>query len=675
MTHLSTWAASIALTCATLMACGPPISGIPENGCPLSDQSVCLCPDGTYKALLCASDGTIYCSCPSFPAVMTPSDLDASPDLSQDLGEPEDMPVDMPPEEMGIDMLADMPVDMPSDMPVDMCAQDDAGCPPIDCDTLLAQGDLPTPWSQQELGFKPEDLESSYGFGRDRLCMRAAGNDVWSSSDRFYYVSQPYTGDFDLSVKVSELTGDQDYTKLGIMFRTLTDATSPFVMLQLTRSQGSSMLARDVAGERAAVTAPQLPPQAPYWLRLIRHEDTFHGYTSPDGAAWKPLAAFDASGMAKTGRVGFALASRNPLAHADVTLDEIEFRPVDPGMADCPAGIACDEVNTYRGIDMAVKSGLNMQNFQGQFVDTITVTRADGQSVGTLHDALQQANQNAQSGGYTIIDVDTTQVTTPIEVIASGSPRAANVWLRGNGATIRSAPSETNTLLKLDEHVVIEGFRFLDSHNAIVMDTEGGASSKRRDGIWIHHNSFDQCDQTCIRLSPTLSTDDRHITISHNTFGEDSTIQIDAIDASNSCDPTVASCLLNEQNLSLSIHHNLFGTSVHSGYPRGGAQALYYNNVIRALRAPGLDMSEQGRLLSRRNIYTGTGTQTPVDVFTRGAAINNETDFFEQGATRNTVSFPLPESMFPDYFTFYYLSRDVLIDALEDNAGPPAASP
>ncbi len=659
---------TMALLSLSFTACGPPIAGLTSSECGVAKGSACLCPDGIYYALVCAPDGSLYCACgqlntrASVTQDMSPSPDMHAPDMMPELDMMQPDAADMPP------VVEDAPADLNQE---DMCS--DGSCaPPRNCEEVLRDEALPASWKARSIGYRDEDLPPKYGFERGRLCMRAAGNDIWDTSDRVFDVSFPQDDHFDLSAKFTQLTGPEDYTKTGIMFRESDAHDAPFVFLQLSQNKGVNMLARDEAGNQAAATANQLAPSAPIWLRMIRQGSVFYGYTSTDGNTWKPLSAFDTSTMPESGTLGVLLASNDPTTYAEATVEEIVLDDSPDTTLPCPGNIACDEVNTYRGIDVASKGGLDMAKFRGPDVIELTVTRAGGQSVGTLHSALLTANQRAKEGLYTIIEVDLPDMSVPIQVRSSGSPRAANVWIRGHGAIIESTSGDRNELLKLDDRVILEGFHFRTSSSALVMDRENigdDASPVRHTGIWIHHNSFDDCSGPCIRLAPTEVNRPRHVTISHNNFGTQSIDDIDAIDASNQCSAPNSPCEFKEGHLYMSIHHNYFDEGVQSGYPTGGAQIFYYNNVVYELADTGLDLNATSNFLSRRNLYrTATGAGS-IDVFPRIATVNNETDIFERAATRR-ASDRVPDILYPDYFTYYYLSRDHLVSTLVDETGP-----
>lgn len=49
--------------------------------------------------------------------------------------------------------------------------------------------------------------------------VRAAGADVWGTSDQFNFVYQPVSGDFEVAVRVDSITATSSWAKTGVMVR------------------------------------------------------------------------------------------------------------------------------------------------------------------------------------------------------------------------------------------------------------------------------------------------------------------------------------------------------------------------------------------------------------------------------------------------------------------------
>jgi predicted small secreted protein len=148
--------------------------------------------------------------------------------------------------------------------------------------------------------------------------VRGSGADIWNRADAFQFVSQPLSGNGSITARVVSQTNTNAWAKAGVMFRETLSAGSTQAFTAITPARGSVLQGRFTTGGGSVNTnGPSV--KAPYWLRIVRADNTFTGYVSPDGVTWTLITRYTI-GMASQAYVGLAVAS-----HADGVLSTAVF--------------------------------------------------------------------------------------------------------------------------------------------------------------------------------------------------------------------------------------------------------------------------------------------------------------------------------------------------------------
>jgi mono/diheme cytochrome c family protein/regulation of enolase protein 1 (concanavalin A-like superfamily) len=153
-----------------------------------------------------------------------------------------------------------------------------------------------------------------------------SGTDIWGTSDKFRFVSQTFTGDGEIIVRVTSQTNTNPWAKAGIMFRETLNANSRHAMMVLTPSNGTAFQYRTAtAGTSLNVSAASVP--APNnWLRLTRRGNIFTGYRSSDGVTWTQVGTATIP-MAAAINVGLCVTSHANTTRSTATFDNLQLRP------------------------------------------------------------------------------------------------------------------------------------------------------------------------------------------------------------------------------------------------------------------------------------------------------------------------------------------------------------
>ena len=110
---------------------------------------------------------------------------------------------------------------------------------------------------------------------------------VTNTSDGFYFLAAPRSGDFDLSVRVASLInpGGSNSCRIGLMARASTAANAPYAFTHFRGNGPHSYQARLTAGTAPYTSTGSTSYVLPYYLRLVRSGDNFTAYYSPEGGA------------------------------------------------------------------------------------------------------------------------------------------------------------------------------------------------------------------------------------------------------------------------------------------------------------------------------------------------------------------------------------------------------
>lgn len=158
--------------------------------------------------------------------------------------------------------------------------------------------------------------------------LRSSGRDIGGAADQFHFAYQQRTGDFDVQVRVQNLTITDAFVQAGLMVREGLDAGSRFAGVFSSSAQlGTFFESRATA---SAVTQSVAPPAGfrvnypEMYLRLRRAGNVFTGYASFDGKTWQQAGTSTLT-LPNSVFFGMALASLNTNKAATA-----EFRDIIP---------------------------------------------------------------------------------------------------------------------------------------------------------------------------------------------------------------------------------------------------------------------------------------------------------------------------------------------------------
>lgn len=150
-----------------------------------------------------------------------------------------------------------------------------------------------------------------YFYSGGAYTVSGSGSDIWNASDQFNFASTQLTGDGVIEARVLTTQNTDYWTKAGLMFRNSLAAGSTDAYVTMTPHNQVQFLDRPTAGMNAADSGDASNVPFPMWMKLVRQENSFTGFWSPDGKTWTQLGAPVKINMAATVYVGLVSSSHN----------------------------------------------------------------------------------------------------------------------------------------------------------------------------------------------------------------------------------------------------------------------------------------------------------------------------------------------------------------------------
>jgi hypothetical protein len=157
----------------------------------------------------------------------------------------------------------------------------------------LASPGLVSPWRTSDVG--AVDVAGSASYASGTYTIDAGGTWIYSTSDAFRFVYQPWRGDATLIARIDSLTlGGGTDSAAGVMLRSTLDAGSPVATMLVFSSGKAKFRSRGTAGASITSVGPSSGSGAPRWVKLVRTGNHFDGYLSTDGSTWgSPVGSAD----------------------------------------------------------------------------------------------------------------------------------------------------------------------------------------------------------------------------------------------------------------------------------------------------------------------------------------------------------------------------------------------
>ena len=226
---------------------------------------------------------------------------------------------------------------------------------------------VPSPWVAADIGTPALAGSATYASGV--FTVRAAGTDIWGTSDQFRFVYQPITGDVEVIARVDSITNAHAWSKAGVMIRSSLSPGSAHGLALVSSGKGSAFQRRTASGGVSTNTlGPSVAP--PRWVRAIRLGTRVTAFTSTDGQTWSRIGS-DTIALGSVAYVGLAATSHNASALTTVGLSNVTVVrlgvPTSQAAADIGAPTIPATVSSSGGTYTVSAAGLDIWNTADQF--------------------------------------------------------------------------------------------------------------------------------------------------------------------------------------------------------------------------------------------------------------------------------------------------------------------
>ncbi|KAL7550659.1 hypothetical protein ACHAWF_013875 [Thalassiosira exigua] len=179
----------------------------------------------------------------------------------------------------------------------------------------------------------------------DGIHVAGSGDNIGGSYDQFHYMSEPYSGDIDVRVHVTDMAnpGNHASAKAGILLRANREPNSMYAYALMTYGEGVKMQYRRSQGGGAGTsgTDPKVNVDDA-WLRIVKKMETVEFYRSDDdGASWILQGTETLFFPEDTFHVGLAVSSKHngylaEATFADYDVAQYVFPTSAPSVSSAP---------------------------------------------------------------------------------------------------------------------------------------------------------------------------------------------------------------------------------------------------------------------------------------------------------------------------------------------------
>ena len=270
---------------------------------------------------------------------------------------------------------------------------------PANCD------DVPQEWSHTDVGAVQIAGEACSDQAGEELSLYASGSDIWDTQDEFHYIYQTLEEDGEIIARLVDLANTHEFAKAGLMIREGLDPDARHISLFLTQTQRSVQFRLQTGGLTQSVTGwEDVGNTRDLFLRLVKVNNVFAGFTSKDGQSWEFMDAHEIMNNQPI-HLGMALTSHRNSTLGTASFDGIrlEKRSAENPESTQPQ-IQISAIETVQGPrltwDTHIRSGQGFFEIE-RSLDNMIFEQAGrvftGESIGQLQ-RFQWIDENAING-------------------------------------------------------------------------------------------------------------------------------------------------------------------------------------------------------------------------------------------------------------------------------------
>ena len=344
------------------------------------------------------------------------------------------------------------------------------GLPPSSPPPPPADANCPTGFTCQDIGSAKPGREVVNPDGS--VTVHGSGTGSRGPSDQMRIVTEPVTGDFQVSVEIMGQTGGVYpgwmAPQAGIVVRQSADPTAPYygALMDPTYPNENEnqpnliMFYRDTWGTHVIELTQDYPQPYPRWIMVQRHDDTFQTLSSADGVHYVLIGGTVHTLVMPTRLLaGVAVSSGSATSMSAATYRNIAVGPPtqtytrQASTHPCPTSWSCEDIGVGSPIGDQTLAG-GVWTIQGsapgiagavdQFHYVFQRTGGDGTVTGRL---TSVGNSSPTAQAALLMRADDTQQSTYYGVVVNPGGTATVQWREHNGIKTRTTvPLPTQTL-------------------------------------------------------------------------------------------------------------------------------------------------------------------------------------------------------------------------------------
>ena len=185
-------------------------------------------------------------------------------------------------------------------------------------------------WTSQDIGNATggSGIErSSDGLYTGEVQVVGGGTDIWGTADGFQLYYQQLVGNGTVIGRLASFPTGQDvnpWAKAGLMMRNDLTPGSMNAFVSLDGTHGQRLSVRATEDGNSTRTGNTITT-SPYWFKLVRVNNTFTAYSSPDLVTWTEVASPVTIPMNNTIYVGVGVTSMNNSSPVTTGFDNLGF--------------------------------------------------------------------------------------------------------------------------------------------------------------------------------------------------------------------------------------------------------------------------------------------------------------------------------------------------------------
>jgi|GEM_PF-6599234 len=186
-------------------------------------------------------------------------------------------------------------------------------------------------WTSQDIGDATGGSaiqRSSEGLYTGQVQVVGGGTDIWGTADGFQFYYQQLVGDGTIIGRLTDFptgTAVNPWAKAGLMMRNDLTPGSMNAFVSLDGTHGQRFSVRTTENGNSSRTG-NLITTTPYWFKLVRADNTFTAYSSPDLVTWTEVASPVSIPMDNTIYVGVAVTSMDNSSPITTGFDNLGFQ-------------------------------------------------------------------------------------------------------------------------------------------------------------------------------------------------------------------------------------------------------------------------------------------------------------------------------------------------------------